>query len=117
MYNYQIHTLETAPEKSKPLLELFNHAIGFVPNLAGAVAQLSWIKGHHTFAFGGNISILRTPQNNNFNSFNSASDHSLLVSAAVGSRTDWLISLPFAYCRVGVWRSGLGGAGGSVGEA
>jgi hypothetical protein len=39
MQNYQIHTIETAPEMSKPLLELFIHAVGFVPNLAGAVAN------------------------------------------------------------------------------
>jgi hypothetical protein len=39
------------------------------------VDDVSWIKGHHTFAFGGNISMLRTPQANNFNSFNSASDN------------------------------------------
>jgi hypothetical protein len=39
MFNYQIHSIETAPEKSKPLLELFTHGIGFVPNLAGAIAN------------------------------------------------------------------------------
>src|SRR6201999_4185220 len=39
------------------------------------VDDVSWIKGPHTFAFGGNISLLRTPQSNNFNSFSSASDN------------------------------------------
>jgi len=39
MFNYQIHSIETAPEKSKPLLELFTHAIGFVPKLAGAIVN------------------------------------------------------------------------------
>src|SRR6266403_1512136 len=39
MLNYQIHRIETAPEKSKPLLELFTRAVGFVPNLAGAIAN------------------------------------------------------------------------------
>jgi hypothetical protein len=39
IFNYQIHSIETAPEKSKPLLELFTRAIGFVPNLAGAIAN------------------------------------------------------------------------------
>jgi hypothetical protein len=39
MFNYQIHSIETAPEKSKPLLELFTHAIGFVTNLVGAIAN------------------------------------------------------------------------------
>jgi len=39
MLTYQIHTIESAPEKSKPLLELFIEAVGFVPNLAGAIAN------------------------------------------------------------------------------
>ena len=39
MFNYQIHSSKTAPEKSKPLLQLFTHAIDFVPNLAGAIAN------------------------------------------------------------------------------
>jgi len=39
MLTYQIHTIGSAPEKSKPLLELFTEAVGFVPNLAGAIAN------------------------------------------------------------------------------
>ena len=39
MFNYQIHSIETVPEKSKPLLELFTQAIGFVSNLAAAIAN------------------------------------------------------------------------------
>jgi hypothetical protein len=39
MFNYQVHSIETAPEKSKPLLKLFTRVIGFVPNLAGAIAN------------------------------------------------------------------------------
>ena len=39
MLNYQIHRIETAPKKSKSLLELFTRAVGFVPNLAGAIAN------------------------------------------------------------------------------
>jgi hypothetical protein len=39
MFNYQTHRIETAPETSKPLLQLFTQAIGFVPNLAGAIAN------------------------------------------------------------------------------
>jgi hypothetical protein len=39
MLNYQVHSIETAPETSKPLLELFMHAIGFVPNLASAIVN------------------------------------------------------------------------------
>jgi hypothetical protein len=32
MLTYQIHTIESAPAKSKPLLELFTEAVGFVPS-------------------------------------------------------------------------------------
>jgi hypothetical protein len=39
MLTYQIHSIESAPEKSKPLLELFTEAVGFVPNLAGTIAN------------------------------------------------------------------------------
>jgi hypothetical protein len=48
------------------------------------VDDISWIKGKHTFAFGGNIGILRNPQANNTNSFASASDNpSWLDTAAM----------------------------------
>ncbi|WP_417444322.1 carboxymuconolactone decarboxylase family protein [Joostella sp.] len=37
--NLQIHTIETAPEKSKSLLEQSNKSNGFVPNLHGVLAE------------------------------------------------------------------------------
>jgi Carboxypeptidase regulatory-like domain len=39
------------------------------------VDDVSWIRGRHTFQFGGNINLLRNPQANNHNSFTSASDN------------------------------------------
>jgi hypothetical protein len=51
------------------------------------VDDVSWIKGHHTFAFGGNISLLRTPQANNINSFNSASDNPSWLDTASMANT------------------------------
>jgi hypothetical protein len=36
------------------------------------VDDLSWIKGHHTLQFGGNLNFLRNPQSSNFSSFSSA---------------------------------------------
>jgi len=36
------------------------------------VDDISWIKGKHTFQFGGNFSFLRNPQSNNTNSFSTA---------------------------------------------
>ncbi len=50
------------------------------------VDDISWIKGRHTFAFGGNINIMRNPQSNNINSFNFASDNpSWLDTAALAN--------------------------------
>lgn len=37
--NLQIHTIETAPEKSKPLLEKSKSAYGYIPNLHAALAE------------------------------------------------------------------------------
>ncbi len=39
------------------------------------VDDVSWIKGKHTFQFGFNIDLIRNPQQNNINSFTSASDN------------------------------------------
>ncbi len=50
------------------------------------VDDISWIKGKHTFAFGGSINLLRNPQTNNTNSFTSASDNpSWLDTAALAN--------------------------------
>ena len=38
MSTYRIHTLESAPEKSKPALQDLQKAFGFIPNLVGAMA-------------------------------------------------------------------------------
>lgn len=39
MSNYRVHTVETAPQGSKPLLQELNGAIGMIPNLAAAMAE------------------------------------------------------------------------------
>ncbi len=39
MSNYQIHTIESAPEASKPLLEGARRHLGFIPNLFGILAE------------------------------------------------------------------------------
>lgn len=36
--NYPIHTLESAPERSKPVLQELSTTFGLIPNLAGAMA-------------------------------------------------------------------------------
>ena len=39
MPTYQVHTLASAPEKSKPALEQLQQAFGFLPNLAASIAN------------------------------------------------------------------------------
>ena len=39
MQTYPIHTIASAPEKSKPVLEQLQQTFGIVPNIAGAIAN------------------------------------------------------------------------------
>jgi uncharacterized peroxidase-related enzyme len=39
MPTYPIHTIASAPEKSKPVLEQLQQAFGFIPNLAAAISN------------------------------------------------------------------------------
>ena len=39
MPTYQIHTIASAPEKSKPVLEQLQQAFGVIPNLAAAISN------------------------------------------------------------------------------
>ena len=51
------------------------------------VDDISWIKGRHTWQFGGNINILRNPQSGNINSFSSASDNPSWLDTAAMANT------------------------------
>src|ERR1700758_2764644 len=82
MFNYQIHSLETAPEKSKPLLELFTHAIGFVPNLAGAIANSPVLAN----------SLLGVFKNVHGGSFTEAEVQVLLLTNAVTNSSSWPVA-------------------------
>lgn len=51
MTNFQAHTVETAPETSKPFLEGARNAYGFVPNLLGTMAEApALLEGYMTLA-------------------------------------------------------------------
>ena len=82
MFNYQIHSIETAPEKSKPLLELFTHAIGFVPNLAGAIANSPVLAN----------SLLGVFKNVHGGSFTEAEVQVLLLTNAVTNSSSWPVA-------------------------
>ena len=38
MTNFLVHTIETAPERSKPALRQLQSAFGMIPNIAGVMA-------------------------------------------------------------------------------
>jgi len=82
MLSYQIHSIETAPDKSKPLLELFTHAVGFVPNLAGAIANSSVLAN----------SLLGLFQNVHGGSFTEAEVQVLLLTNAVTNSSSWPVA-------------------------
>lgn len=82
MLNYQIHTVETAPENSKPLLGLFTHAVGFVPNLAGAVANSPVLAK----------SLLGLFQNVHGGSFTEPEIQVLLLTNAVTNSSSWPVA-------------------------
>ena len=82
MLNYQIHRIETAPEKSKPLLELITRAVGFVPNLAGAIANSPVLAN----------SLLGLFQNVHGGSFTEAEVQVLLLTNAVTNSCSWAVA-------------------------
>ena len=82
MLTYQIHNIKSAPEKSKPLLELFNEAIGFVPNLAGAIANSSVLAN-------GFLGLFQTVHSG---SFTEAEIQTLLLTNAVTNSCSWAVA-------------------------
>jgi len=82
MLSYQIHSIETAPDKSKPLLELFIHAVGFVPNLAGAIANSPVLAN----------SLLGLFQIVHGGSFTEAEVQVLLLTNAVTNSSSWPVA-------------------------
>ena len=82
MFKYQIYNIDTAPEKSKPLLELFTHAVGFVPSLAGAIANSPVLAN----------SLLGLFQNVHRGSFTEAEVQVLLLTNAVTNSSSWPVA-------------------------
>jgi alkylhydroperoxidase family enzyme len=82
MTTYPIYNVESAPEKSKPLLELFIGAVGFVPNLAGAVANSPVLAS----------SLLGLFQNVHGGSFTEPEVQVLLLTNAVTNSSSWPVA-------------------------
>jgi alkylhydroperoxidase family enzyme len=82
MTSFPVHTLETAPEASKPALEALKSAFGFVPNIAGAMATSPVLIGALTDLFG----------RVHGGSFSEADIQVLLLTNAVANDAKWPIA-------------------------
>jgi AhpD family alkylhydroperoxidase len=82
MREYKVHTIESAPEKSKPALLGLKQNVGLVPNLAATMAESPTLVNGFVGAFG------------NFHSgtFNGAEKQVLLLTNAVTNRCAWAVA-------------------------
>jgi alkylhydroperoxidase family enzyme len=82
MNQYRIHTLESAPEKSKPALRGLQQALGIIPNLAATMAESPALLNAFVGAFG----------SFHGGTFNGAEKQALLLSNAVANRSAWAVA-------------------------
>ncbi|MDR5774929.1 MULTISPECIES: carboxymuconolactone decarboxylase family protein [unclassified Caballeronia] len=79
MSNHTVHTIQTAPEQSKPVLERLQRTFGLVPNIAGAMAASpTLINGFIGLFERVHASSLSEPQ-----------IQTLLLTNAVTNRSEW----------------------------
>src|SRR6202050_4938509 len=82
MQNFPIHTIESAPEPSKPALQSLKAAFGMVPNIAGAMATspvlINSLVGLFQKVHGG--------------SFTEAQIQTLLLTNAVTNACSWAVA-------------------------
>src|SRR6201981_4255931 len=82
MFTYQVHTIESAPGKSKPALEQLERVFGFVPNIAGAIANSPVLAN----------SLLGLFHNVHGGSFTEAEVQVLLLTNAVTNSCSWPVA-------------------------
>jgi alkylhydroperoxidase family enzyme len=82
MVTYPIHTLETAPEASRPALSGLKAAFGFIPNIAGAMATSPALISSLAAVF----------QNVHAGAFSEPEIQTLLLTNAVTNASDWPVA-------------------------
>jgi alkylhydroperoxidase family enzyme len=83
MSTYRIHSIESAPEKSKPALQELKKAFGFVPNLVGAMAASPVLISSLAPVF----------HNVHTGSFSEAEAQVVLLTDAVTNSATWPVAL------------------------
>lgn len=79
---YRIHTLDSAPEKSRPALQSLQQAVGAIPNLAATMAESPTLISGFVGAFG----------NFHGGSFTGAEKQTLLLTNAVTNDCAWAVA-------------------------
>jgi AhpD family alkylhydroperoxidase len=82
MNSYPIHTVESAPDKSRPALQGLKQAVGLIPNLAATMAESPPLINSFVQAFG----------NLHGGSFSGAERQVLLLTNAVANRCAWAVA-------------------------
>lgn len=82
MHTYSIHTVDSAPEKSKPALQGLEQAVGIIPNLAATMAESPTLLNGFVGAFG----------NFHGGTFTAGQRQVLLLSNAVANTCPWAVA-------------------------
>jgi len=82
MTKFPIHTIESAPERSKPALKQLQSAFGMIPNIAGAVATSPVLINSLVGLFG----------NVHGGSFTEAQVQTVLLTDAVTNASTWAVA-------------------------
>ncbi|HVR20957.1 MAG TPA: carboxymuconolactone decarboxylase family protein [Polyangiaceae bacterium] len=82
MHHYAIHTLDTAPEKSRPSLAALKQNFGLIPNLAATMAESPTLVNGFVGALANFMG----------GSFNGAERQVLLLTNAVTNRCAWAVA-------------------------
>ena len=82
MTNFPVHTIETAPERSKPALRKLEAAFGMMPNIAGSMATSPVLINSLVGLFG----------NVHGGSFTEAQVQTVLLTDAVTNASTWAVA-------------------------
>jgi len=82
MYAFPVHSIESAPEKSKSALQALQSAFGFIPNIAGAMATSPVLINSLVGLFG----------NVHGGSFSEPQIQTLLLTNAVTNASTWAVA-------------------------
>ncbi|PRY09494.1 carboxymuconolactone decarboxylase family protein [Paraburkholderia sp. BL25I1N1] len=82
MSTFQVHTIDSAPEQSKPILQQLHETFGFIPNIAGAMAESPVLIGAFINLF----------QKVHSGTFTEAQIQTLLLTNAVTNACTWAVA-------------------------